>query len=184
VDYLSRSIVNGRGGLSALLAQPFNVILTWGQGAYDLDLHMTGPTGLGQTDRFHIYYSAPGSLTAFPFASLIRDCICNAGSEVILTTTLLGGGVYRVSVFNFGDQAANSNNLSNFSNATIQIVRGGVATAQGNGTTITGGRTILTTNVPVGQFGNTWVALELDPRSGRITVPRTIRQSEGSANVR
>ena len=184
LDYLQRSIVNGRGGLSALLAQPFNVILTWGQGAYDLDLHMTGPTGLGQTDRFHIYYSATGSLTSFPFASLIRDCICNAGSEVILTTTLLGGGVYRVSVFNFGDQAANSNNLSNFSNATIQIVRGGVATAQGNGTTITGGRTILTTNVPVGQFGNTWVAVELDPRSGRITVPRMIRQSEGSANVR
>jgi hypothetical protein len=103
---------------------------------------------------------------------------------VILTTTLLGGGVYRVSVFNFGDQAANSNNLSNFSNATIQIVRGGVATAQGNGTTITGGRTILTVNVPNGQVGNTWIAAELDPRSGRITVPRTIVQNQDSAHVR
>jgi hypothetical protein len=184
VDYLTRSIVNGGGGLSALLAQPFNVILTWGAGAYDLDLHMTGPTGLGATDRFHIYYSATGSLTAFPFAALIKDCICSAGSEVILTTTLLGGGVYRVSVFNFGDQAANSNNLSNLSNATIQIVRGGVATAQGNGTTITGGRTILTVNVPNGQLGNTWIAAELDPRSGRITVPRTIYQSQDSAHVR
>ena len=184
VDYLTRSIVNGGGGLSALLAQPFNVILTWGAGAYDLDLHMTGPTGLGETDRFHIYYSAAGSLTSFPFAALIKDCICSAGSEVILTTTLLGGGVYRVSVFNFGDQTANSNNLSNLSNATIQIVRGGVATAQGNGTTITGGRTILTVNVPNGQLGNTWVAAELDPRTGRITVPRTVVQTQDSSHVR
>ena len=184
VDYLQRSIVNGRGGLSALLAQPFNVILSWGDGAYDLDLHMTGPTGLGQTDRFHIYYSAAGSLTSFPFAALIKDCICSAGSEVILTTTLLGGGVYRVSVFNFGDQSANSANLSNLSNATIQIVRGGTAVSQGNGTTIQGGRVILRTNVPNGQVGNTWVAVELDPRTGRITVPRTIVQTQDSAHVR
>ena len=184
LDYLQRSFVNGRNGLQGLLAQPFNVLLTWGTGAFDLDLHMTGPTGTGSTDRFHIYYVATGNLQAFPFAQLIRDCVCSAGSEVILTSNLLGGGVYRVSVFNFGDQAANSNNLSNQSNARIQIVRGGVAVPQGNGTTIQGGRLILDTVVPVGQPGNTWVAVELDPRTGRITVPRTIRQSEGSANVR
>ncbi|MEI9905027.1 MAG: hypothetical protein WDN06_14480 [Asticcacaulis sp.] len=36
------------GGLSRLLAQPFNVLLTWGAGAYDLDLHMTGSAGRRQ----------------------------------------------------------------------------------------------------------------------------------------
>lgn len=184
LDYLSRSFVNGRNGLQGLLAQPFNVLLTWGDGAFDLDLHMTGPTGAGQTERFHIYYAAAGNLQGFPFAALIRDCVCRSGSEVVLTSNLLAGGVYRVSVFNFGDQSANSNNLSNQSNARIQIVRGGVAVPQGNGTTIQGGRLILDTVVPVGQSGNTWVAVELDPRNGRITVPRSIRQSEGSANVR
>ena len=106
---------------------------------------------------------------------------CN---RALPTTTLLGGGVYRVSVFNFGDQSANSANLSNLSNATIQIVRGGTAVSQGNGTTIQGGRVILRTNVPNGQVGNTWVAVELDPRTGRITVPRTIVQTQDSAHVR
>ena len=127
------------------------------------------------------YFGAQGNLEAFPFAALIRDCICNSGSEVILTTNLLGGGVYRVSVFNFGDQAANSNNLSNLSNATITIVRGGVATGQGSGTTIVGGRTILTTQVPNGRLGNTWVAAErwgvahaMPNLTGRIPDPEDI----------
>jgi len=183
VDYLTRSVVNGRGGLTQLLAQPFNVLLTWGSGAFDLDLHLTGPTGIDSSDRFHIYYAARGNLTDFPFAELIRDCICASGSEVVLTSNLLGGGVYRVSVFNFGDQSATSTNLANQSNATISIVRGGTAVSVGNGTTIEGGRVILTTPVPNGQFGNTWIAAELDPATGRITVPRSIDQSEGSADV-
>ena len=182
-EYLRLLTANGLSGLDRLLAQPFNVILTWGPGAFDLDLHMTGPTGEGNTDRFHIYYAAAGNLQDFPFASLIRDCICNSGSEVILTSALMRGGVYRVSVFNFGDPSANSTNLSNQSNAVIQIVRGGEIQPVGSGTTIIGGHTILTINVPNGQFGNTWIAAELDPRSGRITVPRAIVQNPGSADV-
>lgn len=182
-EYLRYLTANGLSGLDALLAQPFNVLLTWGAGAYDLDLHMTGPTGEGSTDRFHIYYSAPGKLDDFPFAQLIKDCICSSGSEVVLTSALLRGGVYRVSVFNFGDQSATSNVLSNRSNAQLQIVRGGTAVSVGNGTTIEGGRTIATIPVPVGQPGNTWVAAELDPRSGRIRVPGTIVQTDGVNNV-
>lgn len=173
--------VNDTRGLERLLAQPFNVLLTWGAGAYDLDLHMTGPTDPG--GRFHIYYVNRGSQTASPFAELIRDCICNSGSEVILTSQIAQGGTYRISAFNFGDQAPSSLNLSNASGAKIQIVRGGVAQAQGNGTTIVGGRTIFTTTPPSGQPGNTWVAVEIDPNSGRIASPNRIVQSAGSGGV-
>lgn len=181
--YLRALTANGIGGLNALLAQPFNVILTWGDGAYDLDLHMTGPLGDAAGNRFHIYYAAAGALDQQPYASLIKDCICSAGSEVILTSALNTGGVYRVSVFNFGDQSATSTNLSNLSNATIQIVRGGMTQSVGNGTTIIGGRVILTTKVPVSGAGNTWVAVELDPKNGRITVPARIKQSTDSGSV-
>lgn len=182
--YLRQVTANGLGGLDALLAQPFNVILTWGANAFDLDLHMTGPLGAQAAERFHIYYAAPGNLAAQPFAALIKDCICNSGSEVILTSALNRGGVYRVSVFNFGNESATSTNLSDASQATIQIVRGGTTQSVGNGTTIVGGRTLLTVTVPNGQPGNTWIAAEINPTNGRITVPRVVVQSEGSANVR
>lgn len=181
--YLRQLMNNGRTGLDRLLAQPFNVVLTWGDNAYDLDLHMTGPLGEGVTDRFHIYFAASGNLEAQPYAALIKDCVCNSGSEVILTSALNRGGVYRVSVFNYGDQSASSSNLSSASSARIQIVRGGTTQSVGNGTTIIGGHTILDTTVPGGGVGNTWTAVELDPRNGRITVPRTISQSSGSGGV-
>ena len=181
--YLRQLTANGVGGLDALLAQPFNVVLTWGAGAFDLDLHMTGPLSAQTNNRFHIYYAAVGNLTAQPFAALIKDCICNSGSEVILTSALNGGGVYRVSVFNFGNQSATSTNLANASQATIQIVRGGTTQSVGNGTTIVGGRVLLTTTVPSSGAGNTWVAAEINPANGRITVPGAIRQSPNSEGV-
>jgi hypothetical protein len=182
-DYLRLLLASDRGGLDRLLAQPFNVLLTWGPNAFDLDLHMTGPLDVaGQ--RFHIYYAARGQLEAQPFAQLIRDCICASGSEVILTSALnTQGGVYRVSVFNFGNQSATSTNLADQSQAVLQIVRGGVAVPVGNGTTIQGGTTLLTVTPPAGQPGNTWVAAEIDPRRGSITSPNVIVQSQGSGNV-
>jgi hypothetical protein len=181
--YLRMLASNDLGGLDRLLAQPFNVLLTWGAGAFDLDLHMTGPTGDGQTDRFHIFYAARGNLNAFPFAELIRDCICASGSEVILTTQLIRGGVYRISTFNFGNQSATSTNLANQSEALLQIVRGGTAVSVGNGTTIEGGRVIYTATPPAGQPGNTWVGVEINPTTGRIFNPNVIVQSPGSAGV-
>ena len=182
-DYL-RALVNGdTAALDRLLAQPFNVLLTWGAGAYDLDLHMTGPGGTDATQRFHIYYMARGSLTNLPFAELIADCVCYSGSEVILTSQLLQGGVYRISVFNYGDQSATSLNLADQSDAILQIVRGGQAVSQGEGTTIVGGRVLYTGTVPQAQPGNTWIAVEIDPRNGRIRAPGVINSNSGSQNV-
>jgi len=171
------------GGLSRLLAQPFNVLLTWGSGAYDLDLHMTGPVAEGSSDRFHIYFAAQGVLDTTPWAQLIKDCICASGSEVILTSALVKGQVYRISVFDYGDQSAGSTNLSRASDAVLQIVRGGTAVSSGNGTTIEGGHVIYTGTPTSGDAGNTWTAVEIDPDTGRIRAPDTITQSNGSDNV-
>ncbi len=181
--YLRMLATNDLGGLDRLLAQPFNVLLTWGPGAFDLDLHMTGPTSEIQADRFHIFYDARGNLNTFPFAELIKDCICASGSEVILTTQLIRGGIYRISTFNFGNQSATSTNLANQSGAVLQIVRGGTAVSVGNGTTIEGGRVIYTGTPPTGQPGNTWVGVEINPSTGRIFAPNFIKQSVGSEGV-
>ncbi len=182
-DYLLALVNGDTAALDRLLAQPFNVLLTWGAGAYDLDLHMTGPGGTDATQRFHIYYVAPGSLTGMPFAELIQDCVCSSGSEVILTSQLLQGGVYRISVFNFGDQLATSLNLADQSGATLQIVRGGQAVSQGEGTTIVGGHVLYTGAVPQAQPGNTWIAVEIDPRNGRIRAPGVINSNPDSQHV-
>ena len=179
-DYLRLAANGDLSGLSRLLAQPFNILVTWGATVNDLDLHMTGPDGAG--GRFHIYYADRGSLTSAPFAQLITDCICTSGSEVILTTNLLQGGVYRVSAFNFGDQSATGTGLSN-GNVVIQVVRGGTAQGSGQGTTIVGGTTIFTSTPTPNQPGNTWVAVEIDPATGRIFTVNQMRSSAGSPNV-
>lgn len=168
------------GGLRSLLAQPFNVLLTWGAGAYDLDLHMTGPLA---GDRFHVYFSDRGSQADAPYAELIRDCVCTNGSEVILTSTLNQGGVYRVSVFNYGDQSADSTALGTPSaNVQLSIVRGGEAVGVGQGTTIQNGTTIFS-GTPSGGAGNTWRAVEINPANGRIFFVDQIVQSGSSDSV-
>lgn len=181
-DLLRMTTASDVNGLTTLLSQPFNVLLVWGPGAYDLDLHMTGPSADGS--RFHIYYANRGSQIAPPYAELIRDCVCTSGSEVILTAQLERGGVYRVSVFNYGSQSSTSTNLSSSSNAIISIVRGGVAVGVGQGTTIQGGREIFTRPVPGGGLpGNTWSAVEINPANGRIYDISSITSFSGSGSV-
>jgi len=169
----------GLGGLQRLLAQPFNVVLSWGAGAFDVDLHMTGPSGAADNSRFHIFYAAPGRLDALPFAQLVRDCICASGSEVILTTRLLQGGVYRISAFNFGNQSTTGTQLSTNAELRLLIVRGGAAVAVGNGTTIQGGTVVFQGSPTPGLPGNTWVGVEIDPKTGQI---RFVNRSDNSVN--
>ena len=179
-QYLRLASAGDLSGLNRLLAQPFNIVLTWGTGVSDADLHLTGPDGSG--GRFHVYYANRGSTTQFPFAQLVTDCICISGSEALFTTQLLQGGVYRVSAFNFGDQSSTSTGLAT-GGLSLQIVRGGTAQSVGNGTTIVGGRTLLTLQ-PTGGAGNTWLAAEIDPRTGRIFTINQIGNTDGSGNVR
>lgn len=179
-DYLRLSSTGDLAGLNRLLAQPFNILVTWGTGMYDLDLHMTGPDGVG--GRFHIYFSDKGSLSTAPYAALIQDCVCTSGSEVILTSALLQGGVYRISAFNYGNQSAGATEFGT-ANVVLQVVRGGEAQGVGSGTTIVGGRVLFTISPTAGQAGNTWNAVEIDPETGRIFAVNHVSQSSGSSSV-
>jgi hypothetical protein len=156
--------------------------VSWGPGAFDLDLHATGPTGIsGQ--RFHVFFASTGSLTAQPFTLLHQDCICSNGSEAITIQQINQGGVYRFSVFNFGNQSTTGTNLSNQSGAVFRFVQGGTVVNLSQGSTITGGTTLATIAIPTGQAGNTWVVGEYDPATNTFRATNTITNATSSSAV-
>jgi hypothetical protein len=59
------------------------------------------------------------------------------------------------------------------------IVRGGAAVSVGNGTTIQGGTVVFAGAPTAGRPGNTWVGVEIDPRTGQI---RFVNRSDNSVN--
>ena len=59
------------------------------------------------------------------------------------------------------------------------VVRGGAAVSVGNGTTIEGGTVVFRGTPTPGQPGNTWVGVEIDPRTGQI---RFVNRSDNSVN--
>jgi len=69
---------------SALSADQYRFILTWGQDPQDLDSHLWVPTGVGQ--HTHICFWNTGTLLAAPFAELDVDDMFSFGPE---TVTLL-----------------------------------------------------------------------------------------------
>ena len=127
-DAVLAAIADGRNlallGASTLTRAgllPLHVFVQWDPGVRDLDLHATGPLGAG---RFHVYFASPGSLALEPNTFLHADCICEGGSEVITVNALNPGGVYRFSVFNFGNQSGTSSQLAD-SALTLQVISGG-----------------------------------------------------------
>lgn len=175
----------GSGTLNLAGLLPIHVYVQWDAGARDFDLHATGPLGAG---RFHVYYSSPGSLTLAPNTFLHRDCICEGGSEVITLNDLNPGGVYRFSVFNFGNQDPTSTELST-SSLTLSVFSGGtvvdrLATDGSLGSAVDGGTVVLEPFAPPpGVAGNTWVAVEIDPNSGAILGVNQIINSASSGAV-
>lgn len=71
-----------------------SIKLTWGAGPNDVDSHLFTPDGS------HVYYSAQGSLTSVPFASLDVDDTSSFGPEVI-TMPKLRVGTYTYAVHNY-----------------------------------------------------------------------------------
>lgn len=156
---------------------PFFIQIRWGVGGQDLDLHLTGPNGAA---RFHVYYAARSG----PGATLNADCVCSNGSEVITVSQLNQGGPYRTSVHNFGDQSTTSTNLSTNSGVVLTFVQGGtVGSGQNGGSIVNGGTTVATLAPTPGQAGNTWVAAEVNPATGKVTPVNTITNSTNSASV-
>lgn len=155
---------------------PLHLLLSWGAGARDLDIHLTGPNGDGT--RFHVFYRNLGDLDGPPGAKIIDDCISTNCSEVLKIETLNDGGVYRASVHNFGDQSANSTNLSSQSDVQLQLIRGGAFTpSEGDtdvGSTIIGGDVLFSGSPTSGEQGNTWQAIEIDPAANSIDFINTI----------
>ncbi|MBI3030650.1 MAG: FecR domain-containing protein [Candidatus Rokubacteria bacterium] len=181
---LVNQVSNGGGNGTA--TTPFHIQVTWGTAVPDLDLHLTGP----QNSRFHVYFSDKGSLTRQPFAKLHRDCVCSGGSEVITVQQFNQGGVYRASVFNFGNQSSTSTSLSTAAEAEIKVIRGGSVVARpatgetgGTGSIVSGGTTVATLRPTAGQAGNTWRAVEINPANGQITAVNQILNSSSSSSV-
>jgi hypothetical protein len=145
----------------------FNILTSWGAGASDLDLHLTGPQG---TSVFHVYYGNPGSLTTQPYALLNADNLGTSGSEVITVQKFNQGGAYQASVFNYGNQSTTSTNLSTAAGLSLSIINGGtVIPTTGGGSTVQGGTLVASLTPTPNLAGNTWQAVSIDPATGRVT---------------
>ena len=163
---------------------PLHILITWGAGASDLDIHLTGPNG---DERFHVFYLNKGSLEDGPKAAIIDDCISSNCSEVIRVEELKKGGVYRASVFNFGDSRSTSDNLSSNSEVEIELIRGGtLVQIEGDtdlGSQISGGETLFKGSPTAGLIGNTWKAIEINPDNNNVTFINEITNSTNSRAV-
>jgi len=80
------------------------MILTWGAVPSDLDSHMTVPTTTGITTRGHVYFSAKGSASAYPYCWLDVDDTSSYGPEVTTVTRKLPG-TYRFAIHNWSGQS-------------------------------------------------------------------------------
>lgn len=162
---------------------PLHILISWGATVSDLDIHLTGPQ---ETSRFHIFYLNTGDLQNEPKAAIIDDCISTNCSEVIRINELNKGGVYRASVYNFGDQDINSNSLSS-SDIEIEVIRGGTYIEnEGDtdfGSTVSGGQSIFKGSPTAGQNGNTWQAIEIDPNNGNVDFINRITNFNNSVDV-
>jgi hypothetical protein len=98
----------------------FQATLVWGETPTDLDSHITGPCDPDDalctaqtTQRFHVYYSNRGSLSASPWAYLDTDDTSSFGPEVT-TISKCFPGVYRYSIHNYSgspDMATSEANI-------------------------------------------------------------------------
>ncbi len=162
---------------------PIHILVSWGSSVTDLDIHLTGPQGSG---RFHIFYLSTGDLENAPHAAIIDDCISTNCSEVIRINDLNKNGVYRASVYNFGDQDKNSDSLSS-SNVEIEVIRGGTyVPTDGDtdaGNLVSGGQSIFKGSPTAGEVGNTWQAIEINSNSGDINFINKITNFENSRDV-
>lgn len=171
---------------AGILPTFLHVHMFWQAAVPDLDLHLTGPLGAG---RFHVYFQSPGSLALEPHAVLQGDCVCtptaiSPGSEVITINQaeLNPGGVYRASVFNFGDQSFGNDGLSN-ADITLQIIRGGTVVDNAVGGNFVEGGQLLFETQPSAGAGNTWTGVEINPNTGEILDVDQYSDSANSASV-
>ncbi len=157
------------------LVTPFNIMISWGSGARDLDLYLTDPTNT------QYYYGNTGTSTSpvyYHYDSTVRN-----GGEVITINKWDQSGVYTASVKDFTNRGNSASNvLSTTSGVSMQFIQGGtvaivpVATG-GSKALVTGGSPLAAfpaITPPSGQPGNTWTAVKINPAAGTITPVNTI----------
>jgi hypothetical protein len=158
---------------------PFNIAITWGSGAQDLDLYLTVPNGSTQT----VYYGNQGSSTTQPYAFYHYDSAVKNGGEVITVSRWNTGGTYTAYVQDFTNQGNPSSTvLSSSSAVTMQFLRGGTVSVVpvstgGNKAIVTGGTpfgTLSSISPSSGLAGNNWTAVSINPSTGVITPINTI----------
>ncbi len=154
----------------------FNILATWGSGARDLDLHLTGPSAGG---TFHVYYASKGSLATQPYALLNADNLGTNGSEVITVKQFNQGGLYQAYVYNYGNSSITSTNLSTTAGLSLSVINGGTVVPLGGGSTVTGGTLVTSLTPTAGQVGNTWIAVTIDPATGQVTTTNQITNTSG-----
>lgn len=142
----------------------------------DLDFHLTGPTGVAN-NRFHVSFASTGNFGAAPFAALSNDKTGIGGSETLVINGFNQGDLYRASVFNFGNQAANGTSLAQLSNATVRVIINGSLTQTATGGVINGGSVLATYTVPTTGVGNTWNVLTINPATRVVTPLNTVNSS-------
>lgn len=155
-----------------IIQAPVDIVLRWGATPSDLDSHLTGPatSNLADGTRFHISYSARGSLTSAPNALLYRDVTSSYGPEQTRINTVQPG-VYRFYVHDFSNGGNASSTALSSSGATVSLYAAGSRTLpEGNNL----GAQVSTMNVPTGQAGTVWNAFELDSRTGILNKVGTI----------
>lgn len=157
------------------LPTPFNIYVTWGSGARDLDLYLSSPTGT-------YYYANPGTPTSPIFYH--TDSIVPNGSEVITISQWNNTGNYNAYVHNYTNRGdANNTVLALTSGVQMQLIRGGtvsvVPTSAGDKAIVTGG-TVLQSLSPAtipstaNKVGTYWNAVAINPNTGTITQINTI----------
>lgn len=130
------------------------IVLTWGANPSDLDSHLTGPVAGG--GRFHVYYSASGSLNGPPWAALDVDDVTSYGPETVTIVQQLAG-VYRYSVHNYSDRSSTSSTRLSTSGARVDVYRG---------------NTLLQRYFVPNQPGTIWTVFELE--GNRVTPVNTM----------
>lgn len=121
------------------------IVLSWGASPADLDSHLTGPEPTG--DRFHVYYSSPGSSSSTPYVKLDRDDTNSYGPETI-TIYSQEPGTYRYSVHDYSNRISSTSNALSNSNAVVKVYRDGTL--------------LRAFSVPANTPGTLWTVFEIE----------------------
>lgn len=133
-----------------IAADDYRIVLDWGASPYDLDSHLTGPTGQG-AERFHIYFSNGSYPDADnPEVALDTDDTDSYGPETV-TIYSKKSGEYHYYVHDYSNRDASAASPSTTLAASGARVR-----------VYYGGSLVATYHAPTGRQGNCWDVFTLD----------------------